>query len=189
MKKLTYLLLAITAAICTPSTASAKATVAKEMYMFGFAASFNDTIVHITDIQRVDSTWIDSKSKFLLGREHYSTQMRDYVAETLKMPQRTCITIYSTTRKKIEKEYLKLMRLYSPKVEKKKKKDIKTNLFDVRHINQNEFKFTPVNMSQSDEVMEERALARKEQKKQQKEAKEKARKQKKGAKTKAHGGK
>lgn len=189
MKKIKNLLLAVTAAICTSSTVSAKATVAKEMYIFGFAASFNDTIVHFTDIQRLDSTWIDSKTKFLLGRDHYSNQMRNYIAEALNMPQRTCITIYGTTRKKIEKEYLKLIQLYAPKDENKKKKKKKANVFDVRHINQNEFAFSPVNMSSADELMESRIQARKDKERQQKEAKAKARKQKKQAKNYAHGGK
>ena len=44
----------------------AKNEIAPQMYMFGFAASFNDTIVHFTEIQQVDSTWINQK-KFLLG--------------------------------------------------------------------------------------------------------------------------
>lgn len=190
MKKILYLLLAVTAAICTSSTVSAKATVANEMYIFGFAASFNDTIVHFTDIQRLDSTWIDSKTKFLLGRDHYSNQMRNYIAGTLNMPQRTCITIYATTRKKIEKEYMKLIRLYAPKDEKKKKKKaVKANVFDVRHINQNQFAFSPVNMSYADELMESRIQARKDKERQQKEAKAKARKQKKQAKNYAYGGK
>jgi len=63
------------------STASAKKVAVPKMYMFGFAASFTDSIVHFTDIQEVDSAWIDTKSKFLLSREEYSYQLRDYLNE------------------------------------------------------------------------------------------------------------
>ena len=36
-------------------------------YLFGFAASFADSTVYFTDIQKVDSAWIDTKTKFLLA--------------------------------------------------------------------------------------------------------------------------
>lgn len=45
-------------------------------YVFGFSASFADSTVYFTDIQKLDSTWIDTKSKFLLGREQYSSQLK-----------------------------------------------------------------------------------------------------------------
>ena len=38
----------------------------KTIYVYGFAASFNDSTVYFTDIQQVDSAYIDSKTK--IGR-------------------------------------------------------------------------------------------------------------------------
>ena len=77
-------------AMLLPTTSNAKGVVTPRMYMFGFAASFNDTIVHFTDIQAVDSVWIDSKTQFMLGRENYSNMLRSYLNQQ-QMPNRTCI--------------------------------------------------------------------------------------------------
>ena len=86
INKLKYLMLAAVA-VCLfqAENVSAKGVLSPKMYVFGVAASFNDTIVHITDIQTLDSAWVSSKSKFLLGRESYSYQLRDYIAETLHL--------------------------------------------------------------------------------------------------------
>ena len=70
--------LLIVAAI-VPAAMTAKNVKLPKVYMFGFAASFNDTIVHFTDVQAVDSVWMDSKTHFLLGRENYSNMLRNYL--------------------------------------------------------------------------------------------------------------
>lgn len=83
-----------------------------KVYMFGFAASFNDSTVCFTDIQEVDSAYIDSKTKFLYSRENYSYQLRDHLEEQgFNAP--TCITIFAFSRKNIEKKYARLRRRYT----------------------------------------------------------------------------
>lgn len=121
------------------STATAKSVVAPKGYMFGFIANFSDSLVYFTDIQAVDSVWYDSKNKFLLGRSSYSNQLREYFANTLNQPHRTCIVIFALTRKKIEKKYLKLKKQYTGKF---------ADRYDVRTLNENEFHFTPVGITQ-----------------------------------------
>lgn len=82
------------------------------VYMFGFAASFNDSTVCFTDIQEVDSAYIDSKTKFLYSRENYSYQLRDYLEEQgFNTP--TCITVFAFSRKEIEKKYAHFRRRYT----------------------------------------------------------------------------
>ena len=130
-------------AIFTASTLLAKNVVTPQMYMFGFAASFNDTIVHFTEIQQVDSTWTDQKGRFLLGRDNYSYQLRDYLTNQLKMPNRTCIVVFNKNKKKLEKHYLKMKRQYDgPKV----------TGFDIRTISTQDFRFLPINMSVKEET-------------------------------------
>ncbi len=141
----------------------AKNEIAPQMYMFGFAASFNDTIVHFTEIQQVDSTWINQK-KFLLGRDNYSYQLRDYLANKLRMPNRTCIVVFNQNKKKLEKKYLKMKRKYT---------DLKANGFDVRNISTQDFHFRPINMSVE---VEEPAIQKPEKKKDKKKEKEKKQK-------------
>jgi hypothetical protein len=109
------------------------------MYMFGFAASFNDTIVHFTNVMEVDSVWYDTKTKFLLGRDHYSRQLKDYLATKENLPQRTCVTIFAKTRSKAEKKLVKLRRLYT------QSKDGKAH-FDIRYVEDNAFRYHSVNI-------------------------------------------
>lgn len=119
------------------STATAKKVVVPQMYMFGFAASFNDTIVHFTNIQKVDSVWVDAKTKFLADREVYSSQLQQYLTNQ-KMPYRTCVVVYAETREKAEKKYLKLRRLYvSPKKDHGQR-------YEVRYIEDDKFRFHSV---------------------------------------------
>ena len=137
MRFIKYTLLIIMMMI-TGIKASASPAVTPKAYMFGFVANFSDSVVYITDIQTVDSVWYDTKSKFLLGRSTYANQLRDYFSDKLNMPHRTCIVIFALTRKEIEKKYLKMKKLYTVKY---------AGRYDVKSLNENEFRFTPVDMT------------------------------------------
>ena len=87
----------------------------KRIYIFGFASSFNDSIVCFTDVQAVDSAWLNSKNHFLVSRENYSYQLRDYLeGEGYKHP--TCMVSYSTNLKKLTKKYNKMRNSYTAPV-------------------------------------------------------------------------
>lgn len=134
---------------------TAKKTVVPRMYMFGFAASFGDTIVHFTDIQSVDSVWVEGKNGFLLGREMYSGQMRDYLTDKEQMPHRTCVVYYDLQRQRLEKKLLKMRRLYGVG------RDGNVH-YDMRHLADADFRFSVVDMS--DPVEEEQPEASSEKK-------------------------
>ena len=121
----------------------AKNYVTPKAYMFGFSASFNDSIVYFTDIQEVDSVWFMQKRKLLAGRASYSSQLREYCDNKLGMEKRTCVVISSEKRKDVEKKYEKMKRMYT-----QNKKGV---LYDVRFINSSDFKFTSVNMDEGTE--------------------------------------
>ena len=104
-----------------------------KLYAFGIAASFNDSVVYITDIQEVDSAWMYSKSKFLVSRNNYSNQLKDYLANKKHEENRTCITCYAYDRKTIEKKYIKMKDKYT------KKDD-----FDVRYLTSEDFRYLPI---------------------------------------------
>ncbi len=112
----------------------AKEVQVPKMYIFGFAASFNDTIVHFTNVMDMDSVWIESKNKFLLGRQLYSRQLRDYLSDKKQLPQRTCVVMFGTNRSKLEKKMLKMRKLYL------KSKDGQQH-YDVRFLDDTEFHF------------------------------------------------
>lgn len=83
-----------------------------KVYMYGFAASFNDSTVCFTDIQEVDSAYLDAKTKFLYSRENYSYQLREHLkAQGFNTP--TCITVFAEKRNKLEKKLAKMRKKYS----------------------------------------------------------------------------
>ena len=55
------------------------ATKQTKIYIFGVATSFNDSTLYITEIQEISGAYIDSKTKFLVERDNYSYQLRDYL--------------------------------------------------------------------------------------------------------------
>ena len=127
--------------------AEAKKTMVPKMYMFGISASFTDSIVFFTNVQEVDSAWIESKNKFLLDRHIYSAQLRDYLANTLQMPHRTSIVYYDTNRAKLEKKFIKVRRLYIEQQSKKKKKKQQPSHFEVRYLDNTDFRFKALDAS------------------------------------------
>ena len=130
---------AIIIAAIIPTTTAAKGVVAEKVYMFGFAASFNDTIVHFTEIQPLDSVYLDSKTDFLLGREQYSNALRNYLADK-GMPHRTCVVIYDKKLSRLQKRYLKMQKLYASNKKQKNRNDIRT-------IAATDFQFKPLDKS------------------------------------------
>lgn len=132
-------------------------------YAFGFAASFNDSIIHFTDIQELDSTWLDDKD-FLESRENYSYQLRDYLADR-GMEHRTCIICYSSKLKKTKKKFTKMMDSYS-----------KNGKYDIRLIKEDEFKFKCVEPSETEVYDKNTTITKKKDKKDKKEKKKKGKK-------------
>ncbi len=112
-------------AIATILFASASLQAKEEMkrvYIFGMATSFNDSTIYFTDIQAVDSAWITGKAHFLVSRENYSYQLREYLeANGYKNP--TCIVSYSTKLSSVKKKWQKLHDRYTAKPKAKKKKN------------------------------------------------------------------
>ena len=111
-----------------------------KVYIFGFSASFKNAAFYITDIQELDSAWIDSKTKFLLGRDTYSTQLKDYLTQSVNDPHRTCVVMFSTEKAKAEKKYMKLKRTYTVKAKAK-------DGYEVKYLDRKDFEFEPVDMS------------------------------------------
>ena len=139
MKYLKYIVL--TLLVCVAMGAEAKTIKARHMYVFGFAASFKDSVVYMTEIQDVQGAMYDTKTKFLLGRDSYSDQLKTYFRETMQMPNRVCMVMFSTSQKKAEKQYLKLRSKY---LSDKKH----TSSYEVRYVTMQDFKFEPVGLDE-----------------------------------------
>lgn len=138
MKSPKYLIviIALTFAATWCMNTSAKNKRMPKAYMFGMAASFNDSTVYFTDIQEVDSVWINDKNKFLLQRSDYSYQLKNHL-EAQGMSRRTCIVSYALKRKELEKKYVKMKNKYA-----------KNKSLNIKYIDNTEFLFTSVNIDE-----------------------------------------
>jgi len=138
MKLIKQLTLAIVLMAAGATNVQAQNVKVPHAYMFGFVASFNDSTVYFTNIQQVDSVWVTKKKKMLAGRNNYSYQLREFFAQKRNMPNRTCVVVANTNRKKVEKKYIKMKNKYLVKSKKP---------YDVRNIADSDFKFSAVDMS------------------------------------------
>ena len=136
MKSLRYILLLAVTLLTVE--ASAKIEMKDNIYMFGFSASFKDSVIYATDIQNPQGLWIDTKSNFLLNRDEYSHQLKEYLSDKLQQQNRVCMVFFYTKKKKAEKEYLKLMKKYKQG-------------YEVRYVNENAFKFEPIDSNPEEE--------------------------------------
>lgn len=109
-----------------------------KIYMFGFAASFNDSTVYLTDIQIVNAYLVNNRTKFLANREDYSYQLRNYLQSNGLEAYPTCITMFAENEKDATKKFLKLKERY----EKSKKK------YSIKSLKDSQFKYTPVEPDQ-----------------------------------------
>lgn len=114
------------------TSASAKGYKKQNVYMFGFSASFNDSIVYFTPVQEVEAYIANDRTRFLASREQYSYQLKNYFDRRGQL-HRTCITIFDTDKDKAEKKYEKMKEKYTTKSK---------NKFDVTYLTDDDFKFT-----------------------------------------------
>lgn len=141
MNKRYFFLALILLTLCLGMTAKNKTV--QKVYIYGFSASFKDSIVYFTDIQELENVSVAERTNFLYSRDTYSNQLRDYLAGK-DQPLRTCIVSYAFDRKHIEKKYLKLKSKYTKK-----------GNFDIRYLKSDEFKFDKVVPTQVEEVATE----------------------------------
>ena len=139
MRYLKYMLLTLLVSVAMG--AEAKQVQVPHMYMFGFAASFKDSVVYMTEIQDVQKVWYDKKTKFLLGRDIYSSQLQEHFKEKMQMPGRVCVVVFAKSLKKAEKKYLQLRKKYIGDAKH-------PSTYEVRYITTQDFKFEPVDLSE-----------------------------------------
>lgn len=101
----------------------------KEVYLFGVAASFSDTLIYYTDIQLLDSVKLD-KNGFLNRRDVYSNQLKEYIQYQMAHDNYTCMIYFSDNKEKLQKRQTKIVKGYE-----------KNEGLSVNHIPTSDFKF------------------------------------------------
>ena len=124
-KSVFYLLFFFACLLCVTTEAKVKQ---KPVYIFGFATAFTDSTGYITDVQYLDSAFIDTKTKFLIGRNMYSIQLQEYL-EKNENCNHPITSIFFGDKKKLEKKQLSIRNRYE-----------KYRDFTVKNVN---YVFTP----------------------------------------------
>lgn len=103
-----------------------------KVYMFGFSASFTDSLVYITDIQEVDSVILEPKTEFLVNRNAYGNQLQFFLAEKMNRENTTCVVFYDRKQEDLQKRYNKIMKRYK-----------NSNQTILKTLSRDEFQFKP----------------------------------------------
>jgi len=80
--------------------------------MFGFATSFVDSLAFITDVQYIDSAYVDTKTKFLIGRNLYSVQLQDFLEKNENCNHPVTSIFFGKKKEKVEKKMLSVRRRF-----------------------------------------------------------------------------
>ena len=135
MKKLLLLLLVLGVAFCASAKEKQKkqkAPKATPVFLYAVSTSFNDSITYITDIQKVDSGYMERKH-ILGGMREYVGQMDAYYKA--KGQRRLNTVFFKSNRKKAEKGFVKL------------RKKLVKNGANIKVLPQGEFTFKSVKAS------------------------------------------
>lgn len=81
------------------------------VYMFCFSASFNDSTAYMTDIQLVDSAYIDAHG-LLVDRPLYSQQFANYLESQQQNHDNICVTLFNTNKSKLESAFVGIRNRY-----------------------------------------------------------------------------
>lgn len=95
--------------VCASLPAKVKKT---PVYIFGFSASFTDSVAYITDIQCLDSAYIETKNGFLMDRMVYSDQLQTYLEGIKDMKNATSAVFFDIKKKNVQAEYNKIKKRY-----------------------------------------------------------------------------
>lgn len=115
MKSRYFIITLLLFGICLPSFSKKKESVTRKanVYMVGFAASFIDSVAYVTGIQKVDTVTLDTKTKFLLDRTLYSSQLQSYIEGKLNHRSMIPTVFFSEKKRKMEKQLDKITRRYT----------------------------------------------------------------------------
>lgn len=104
-------LIVVSLAIAMAASAGNKGPQMQRVYMFGFGASLTDSIACQTQVQAIDSAWLDSH-KLLVDRSLYSIQLQFHLEQNEGVKNPICTIYFDKNERKLRKLWAKLKRRY-----------------------------------------------------------------------------
>ena len=101
-KRLNIVAMALAVSVCAMASGR-KDDAPKQAYLFGVGISLTDSTAFITDIQTVDSLYLNEEG-FLPHEAEYSLQMKLYLANRLNMRDKVCTVFYDDNQKDLQKQ-------------------------------------------------------------------------------------
>ena len=89
------------------------------VYLFGVSQMLTDSIVYATSINQIDSIDLDRKTRTLPNRSEFSLQLKEYLEGQVGLHKQTACVFFSTSRKKLNKQYYKIKKRYLDDKEKR----------------------------------------------------------------------
>lgn len=84
----------------------------RRVYIFGFAASFTDSIASQTTIQQLDSAWLDLDHDFLVDRSLYSLQLQNHMEAVEGCKNSICTVFFGTNPRRLQRKWNKVKKRY-----------------------------------------------------------------------------
>lgn len=111
MRKVLFIFFALCLSVAVQAKKSKVETTT--LYMYALSTSFKDSVVYMTDIQKVDGAYLLPKG-FLGGMTEYVSQLNSHFAAKgfVDGTKRTNVVFFQKTRQKAEKAYMKLRKRY-----------------------------------------------------------------------------
>ncbi len=135
---LTFLLMLALMVAGTQRAAAKSKPRVQRVYIFGFSASFTDSLACITPVQQLDSAWVDPSHGMLMDRALYSLQLQYHVESAYGVSNNTCAVFFAKSQRKAERQWNKLRRRYS------KDQNVK-----FRELNASDFSFKAENYEEN----------------------------------------
>jgi len=110
-RRKTIVLLVAAVLCCCLSANAEKRPKMRRVYMFGFAASFTDSVACQTTIQPVDSAWLDDHG-FLIDRSLYSLQLQYYMEHEEGVKNATPTVFFHKKQRKLNRLWEKVNKRY-----------------------------------------------------------------------------
>lgn len=112
----------------TQQTEEKTAQTARPAYIFGVGISLTDSVVYISEIQKLEQAVIEKKTKFLTRMPDYADQYQSFLENTYP-GHITSAVFYAEKKEQAEKKRAKLIRHYAQKKHLMKEEEVSADNF------------------------------------------------------------
>lgn len=80
----------------------------RPVYICGYAVNFADSAAYVTEIQCIDTAYVESRNGFLMDRNLYSDQLNYFVKKQFGGKHYTCMVLFDKKQARLQKRVAKM---------------------------------------------------------------------------------